>query len=46
MACCHNALQRYSKNFNYRNFGCYISVILDKICLKYARNAKEMLDFR
>ncbi len=46
MACRHYALQRYTKNFNYRNFQCYIGVILDKIYLNYARNAKEMLDFR
>lgn len=42
MACRHYALQRYSKNFNYRNFWCHISVILDKICLNYALNGDFM----
>lgn len=46
MAWCHYALQRYSKNFNYRNFWCYISAILDKIYLNYARNNDFTLPFR
>ena len=37
MACRHYALQKYSKNFNYRNFWCHISIHLDKICLNNAR---------